>query len=661
MATVDKNFRVKNGLVVEGTTGTINGEDIITADKITGGTQTNITVTYSDGNVNFVAENGNYTGGDGIDITDDVVSVDRTLVDTWYDAAGSAATAESNANSYTDTEIATAIGNLPSPPSSTDELPEGMANLYFTGQRVRDELSGGDGIDFDNSTGVISALLGTGLKFDGTREIEIDDTVVATNTNVTTAIGNHSDLTTGVHGVTGDVVGTSDAQTLTNKTMGDDLLMDGNQISGLGAPTQSDHAATKLYVDEVAQGIKVRGSVEAATTADLGGTYANGSSGVDSTITIPATATLDIDGWTSWSVGDGILVKDQTNAEENGRYFVSVVGDAGTAWVIKRCIDCDTAEEIPGSFVFVQHGTSYEATGWVATVDNVDTFTIGTDDINWVQFSGAGTYLAGNGLTLTGNTFAIDTSITATKEFATGEVTDHAALTSTHGVAGDIVGTSDTQTLTNKTISGADNTLSNIANSSLTNSAITVNGTSVSLGGSVTLDADDIDDSATTNKFFTDELAVDAVAAAIAAGTQTNINITYDDEAGSLSFSASGTSIIDTDVSFTSVEINSVAKQVAATQTVTTAGQVVAHSFAHAEFTSAEYFVKVTDGADSEVSKVLLTLDSSNNIAITEYGNVQSNGSLSSISAGINGTDVELLVTTTTNNSDVMVSGTLLV
>ena len=44
-----------------------------------------------------------------------------------------------------------------------------------------------------------------------------------------------------------------------------------------------------------------------------------------------------------------------------------------------------------------------------------------------------------------------------------------------------------TQTLTNKTISGASNTLTNIGNASLTNSAITVNGSAVSLGGSVTI------------------------------------------------------------------------------------------------------------------------------------------------------------------------------
>jgi hypothetical protein len=52
------------------------------------------------------------------------------------------------------------------------------------------------------------------------------------------------------------------------------------------------------------------------------------------------------------------------------------------------------------------------------------------------------------------------------------------------------VTTSDAATLTNKTISGADNTLSNIGNASLTNSSVTVNGTSISLGASGTVTAD---------------------------------------------------------------------------------------------------------------------------------------------------------------------------
>jgi hypothetical protein len=624
MATVDKNFRVKNGLVVEGTTGTINGEDIITADKITGGTQTNIVVTYEGGVVNFVAENGvaDSTTDDLTEGSTNKYFTDQRALDATsaaYDPAGSASTAESNANTYTDDLIGDATVDGTSGNTVTDRI--------ATAQTAAEDYADGLAGDYEPAGSVAT----------------------------------HAALTT-THGVSGTLVGTSDSQTLTNKTLGDDLLMDGNQISGLGTPTQADHAATKGYVDAVSEGLHVHEQVHAIVTTPLATitgdtvTYDNGTDGVGATLTLSTALDLaggDLDGDTDISTTDRVLVAGESNAAHNGVYVIT------STTLLTRSDDFDTPTEMAGGdFIFVTHGTNYADTGWVLSEAVT---AVGTDSVIFIQFSGAGTYLAGNGLTLDGNTFAIDTSITATKTFATGEVTTHAALTSTHGVSGDIVGTTDTQTLTGKTISGADNTLSNIGNSSLTNSAITVNGTEVSLGGTVTLDADDIDDSTTTNKFFTDELAVDAVAAAIDAGTHTNITITYDDNANSISFSASGASIIDTDVSFTSVEVNSVSKQVAATQTVTTAGQVVAHSFAHADYTSAEYIVKVTDGTDSEISKVLLTLDSSNNIAITEYGNVQSNGSLSTITAGINGTDVELLVTTANNSSDVLVSGTLVI
>lgn len=70
--------------------------------------------------------------------------------------------------------------------------------------------------------------------------------------------------------------------------------------------------------------------------------------------------------------------------------------------------------------------------------------------------------------------------------------------------------------------------------------------------------------------------------------------------------------------------------------------------------------VKVAYGSHTEISKVLLTLDTSDNIAITEYAIVGTNGSASSISAGMSGTDVVLQVTTSNNNSTVTVVGTLL-
>ena len=98
-------------------------------------------------------------------------------------------------------------------------------------------------------------------------------------------------------------------------------------------------------------------------------------------------------------------------------------------------------------------------------------------------------------------------------------------------VTGNVVTTGDTGSVTNAMLAGS------IANDKLSNSAITINGTSTSLGGSRTLGSDDISEGA-TNKYFTDERAQDATALALAAGTHTNITVTYDDNANSISLAA---------------------------------------------------------------------------------------------------------------------------
>jgi hypothetical protein len=120
------------------------------------------------------------------------------------------------------------------------------------------------------------------------------------------------------------------------------------------------------------------------------------------------------------------------------------------------------------------------------------------------------------------------------------------------------------------------------------------------------------------------------------------------------------TAVDGTDRSFTSVAINSVAKQVAATLSAPTAGVQTAHSFAKDTYRSAEYLVKIANGDHTDISKVLLTLDVNDNVAITEYGIVSTGSSLGSVSADISGTDVRLRVTTANNTSTVTVVGTLL-
>jgi len=111
---------------------------------------------------------------------------------------------------------------------------------------------------------------------------------------------------------------------------------------------------------------------------------------------------------------------------------------------------------------------------------------------------------------------------------------------------------------------------------------------------------------------------------------------------------------------FPAVEIASVAKQVAAEASVATASTNTAVSWAKASYRSAEFLVKIANGTHTEVSKVILTLDTSDNVAITEYAMVGTNGSLGSVSADVSGNDVRLRVTTANNNSTVAAIGTLL-
>jgi hypothetical protein len=229
-----------------------------------------------------------------------------------------------------------------------------------------------------------------------------------------------------VSGVTSSMVGlgsvdnTSDADkpvsTAQQAALDTKLNLAGGTMTGKitldGDPTQALHAATKQYVDSVEAGLITRPQVVAATTENLDGTYDNGTAGVGATLNLGPLEELDIDGVTSWDQFDGILVKDQTNAAENGRYVVLQVGQSGydiadIDWILRRCSLCDTADEIPGSYIFVLDGTVNAQTGWVQHVDDPATFTVGTDDIDVYQFAGAGSITAGTNISVSGNQVSV--------------------------------------------------------------------------------------------------------------------------------------------------------------------------------------------------------------------------------------------------------------
>jgi hypothetical protein len=183
------------------------------------------------------------------------------------------------------------------------------------------------------------------------------------------------------------------------------------RVTELATPVNATDAATKGYVDSVAEGLNVKEGCVAATPADLATltgdivNYNNGTAGVGATLTLD-TALTTLDGVTLAN-GNRILVKNEATAAWNGIY---VWATGGT--VLTRSIDYDTPADISaGSFVFISEGTLYAGTGWVET-DVVTT--VGTSPIDFTQFSGAGSYTAGAGLTLAGTQFSItNTAVTA--------------------------------------------------------------------------------------------------------------------------------------------------------------------------------------------------------------------------------------------------------
>ena len=176
-------------------------------------------------------------------------------------------------------------------------------------------------------------------------------------------------------------------------------------------PTTALQLATKQYVDAVAEGLHIHASCDAATPATLasitGGTvtYNNGTAGVGATLTLSVPLTI-LDGYTLLNT-NRILVKNEATQANNGIYTWATGGT-----VLTRATDFDTAIEIAsGDYTFVSNGTLYADTGWVQTEPVT---TVGSDPIIWSQFSGAGTYTAGTGLTLAGTQFSItNTAVTA--------------------------------------------------------------------------------------------------------------------------------------------------------------------------------------------------------------------------------------------------------
>jgi uncharacterized protein YjbI with pentapeptide repeats len=395
-----------------------------------------------------------------------------------------------------------------------------------------------------------------------------NDTIVNADINTAAAIDQSK-----ISGLTTDL---SNKLALAGGTMTGAIAMGTNKITGLGDPTSAQDAATKAYVDSAAQGIDWKASVRAATTAAV--TLASGLENGDT-----------LDGVTL-ATGNRILVKNQATGSENGIYVVKESGAPD------RSTDADTGAELTSNFaVFVEEGTINADQGYVLTNDGA--ITVGTTALTFTQFTGLGQIIAGTGLDKTGNTLDIDSTVT----------------------------TNDgTQTLTNKTINGSSNTITNVSLSTGVTGTLPVanGGTGITSLGT-------------------------GIATFLETPSSSNLAAALTDEAGSgtVAFTTSPTFVTPTlgEAAATSIALPD-ALVGSALATASTSATTI-DSWSTATYSSAKYIVQMKKGTDIEVIEVLVTVDGSNNVYLTEYADVISNAELGTTNAVYSGGNVLLQVT----------------
>jgi hypothetical protein len=684
MATVNKDFKIKSGLIVEGTSATVNGNQVLTENAsdqyiidLIGGE----TLVTSVNSTQLEVVNGELSVKSGVFDADGSADTAEQNAKNYadglavnYDAAGSATTAENNAKSYAD-GLASNYD-----PAGSASTAENNAKSYADGLASNYDPAGSASTAEQNAKNYADDLINDGS---------------TTTTNVWSAYKTSTEIglvDTAAQGYA------NSAETSANEYTDGEISTALTTAQGYADTAEANANA---YTDNAVSGLNWKQAVNLLYDAAIPVLSGSGAS------------QLIVDGHDPLGDADSgyrVLITQSSNA---GIYvFNSTAG----SWTLTRAEDADEFGELIGSAVYVMEGTQYGSTSWVQSNHYITNFS----GQSWTQFSGQGSVTAGSGITVDGLEVSINRTTvdnwydeagaasaaqTAAEEYADGLASNYDPAGSAQGAYDNAVTYVDGEITTALTTAqGYADTAESDANT-YTDNAIT-NGLAV--GGAIktaidaaetdansytdteigALTTDDIEEGL-TNQYFTDSRARTSIVDALTNANKTNIEITAN-VAGVLSITAengvadsdtddlvegstnlyfTNTRVIDAvdnaDITPNTVTIDTFRKEEATQQYVASASTVTVHNLP-AGFESAKYLVRVvgTVGGTkhSQLTEILMTVDGNNNIAITEYGTICTNTTnLASFTADVAlGGIPYLSATTAVGGCEIIVAATML-